>query len=101
MRGVNAGAQFVCQFALLFNRGKDGSPALIQRTQADEFVGDDADLFIVKRARHLLAITGDEGDSIVIIQKVDDRSDLRRFDIELGGNLFGVGHAGDSIMSNT
>ncbi len=87
-------SQFIGQFALLFDGGKDGSAALIEGTQADEFIGDDADLFVVQRAGHFLAVTGNEGDGVAFVQKVDDGGHLGGFDIQLGSNLFGVESCG-------
>ena len=60
-------AQFIGQFALLFDGGQDGGAAFVESAQADEFIGDDADLFVVERAGHFLAITGDEWDGVAFV----------------------------------
>ena len=48
--------------------------ALIQSTQADEFIGDDADLFIIKRAGHFFTVAGNKRNGVAIVQQVDHRS---------------------------
>ena len=64
-------AQFIRQFALLFDGGQDRGAALIESAQAHELIRDDADLFIVQRAGHFLSVTGDEWNSVAFVQKVD------------------------------
>jgi uncharacterized protein YkwD len=66
-----------------------------QQSWARDFICNDADLFILKRAGHFLAVTCDNVDGILVIQKTDDCNDLRWFDVQLGSDLFSVGHAGD------
>ncbi len=93
-RGGDGGAQLVREFALLFNGCKDGGAPFIQRAQADEFVREDADLFVVERAGHFLAVTGNERDGVAFVKEVDDSRHLRRLDVKLGGDLFCVSHGG-------
>ena len=72
--------------------------AFIARAQTDQLICNDADLFVIERASHFLAVTCNEGYGIPVIQKIDNGSDLRRFDMQLGSDLFGVGHGSDFIM---
>src|SRR5688572_23077784 len=95
---MDALAQFARQFALLFNRRKDRRTALIKSAQADEFIGDNADLLIIQRTSHLLAVTSNERNGIAIIQQVDHSGYLRCFNVQLGRDLFGVSHGSDFIM---
>ena len=68
LRGIDGGAQFIGQFALLFDGSEDGGAAFVQPTQAGQFIGDDADLLVIERAGHLLAVTGDKRDGVAFIQ---------------------------------
>jgi hypothetical protein len=95
---VNALAQFIGQFALLFDRTENRGTALIESTQTDQLVGDDPDLFVVQRAGHFLTIPCNEGNGIAVIQEIYDGGYLGRFDIHLGSELFSVSHEGDFIM---
>lgn len=40
----------------------------VESAQAKEFIGDDADLFIVERACHFLAITGNKWNGVAFVQ---------------------------------
>ncbi len=59
--------KFVGEFALLFDGSKDGDAAFVESAQADEFIGDDADLFVVEGACHFLAVTGNKWDGVAFV----------------------------------
>ena len=74
-------------------RVPDGLPVKINVFPfLDELIGDDADLLIIERAGHFLPIPGNEWDGVVLIQQIDNGGHLGRFDMELGSDLFSVGH---------
>jgi hypothetical protein len=56
-------------------------PAFVDAAQPHHFVGYDAYLFVIERAGHLLAVTGDERDGIAFIEQADGGLHLRGSDV--------------------
>lgn len=85
------------QLALLVDRGDDGRAAFVEGAQPLDLGGDVADLLLVERAGGLLAIAGDEGQGVAVIEQGDDGRDLPRADVELFGDALFVNHMGHRL----
>ena len=90
-------SKLVGQFSLLFDFGKDFLLALGEIAKVSEPLLDGADLFVHQRARHLLAVAGNEWHGISFVQKADGllhllRTDGKLFRDELGdvGDVHGI-----------
>ena len=80
------------QFALFFDGFQDGGPALVDKSQADDLIGDNAHLLIIQRAGHFLAVAGNKGDCVAFVEQADSGLHLGGFNMKLGGDGFGVIH---------
>ena len=75
-RGVQLGRQLVGQLALRVDLGLDGLAALGQLAQVLQPRLDLADLHLVQPAGDLLAVAGDEGDRVAVVEELDRGGDL-------------------------
>ena len=85
--GEDVAAQFVAQFALLFDAGQHGGAAVLQFTQVGQAHFQIAQLGVVQAAGDFLAVAGDERDAGTFVQQCDRGLGL----CGLGADLVGDG----------
>ena len=90
--GLDGCIQLLGQLALFLDGFEDGLAAFIDGAQVDDLIRDDTHLFIVQRTGHLLAIAGDEGDGVALIEQANGGLHLGSFNMQLGRNGFRVIH---------
>ncbi len=93
-RALHLRPQVGRQLTLLLDRGQHGRPPLVQRPQPLDLLGYVAQLLFVQCACGFLAIAGDEGDGVAVVQQGDGRGDLFRPHAQLGGDVTFVLHDG-------
>ncbi len=96
--GIDGGLEFIGQFALLLDGLQNGGATLINGTQADDLVRNDAHLLVVKRAGHFFAVAGDKRDGVAFVQQADGCIYLGGFGLGQKGDFFSVGHGGDFTL---
>ena len=75
---VNGLAQLLRQLALLLNGGEDGLPPLLQAPEILQSGLQGAQGGVVHGAVEFLAVAGDKGDGVSLVQKLDDVFDVLR-----------------------
>ena len=90
--GFNGSLKLTGQFALFFDGFEDGGATLVDQAQADDLIGNNADLLVVECAGHFLAVAGNKGNGVALIKQMDGGLHLGGFNMQLGGDRFGVIH---------
>ncbi len=80
-------SEFIREFSLFLNRRKDLCLLLFERAKISELFGEGAQLLVVQRARCLLAVAGDEGNRISLIDEFHGRLDLSAADLKRIGDF--------------
>jgi len=89
------GLQFRRQLALLGDALQHRPLALLQVAQVFQAGLDGPELLLIQSAGDLLAVSGDEGDGVVLVQQLDGAGDLASFQAQFlgdGGDNRMIGH---------
>ena len=95
---VDGGGELLGQLALLLDGRLDRLAPLLQRAEVGEAFLQRAQRRVVHGAVELLAVAGDEGDGVALVEQFDHGGDVRLAAAELFGNdLYNAFHENDSL----